>query len=174
MHQIPLRVTLAHVGTIATHVSYRDITAGDTETSKEAEMLKFFVPAVALGLALSGTAFAQSSTTTSTTPGSQATAPSGSSSNTSGMNKQNVVTANKLKQDLQSAGFSDVTVVPEAFVVRAKTKDGNPVVMTIGPHGFTAFEAMGRSNPQTGSTGSAGGSSSGSSSSGRSTSNQDG
>jgi hypothetical protein len=52
------------------------------------------------------------------------------------------MTVEKLKTDLQSAGFSDVKVMAEAFVVQAKTKDGNPVVMTIGPHGFSAFEAV--------------------------------
>ena len=30
----------------------------------------------------------------------------------------------------------------ELFVVQAKSKDGNPVLMTIGPHGVSVFEAM--------------------------------
>ncbi|MEJ1935669.1 hypothetical protein WDZ92_36215, partial [Nostoc sp. NIES-2111] len=57
------------------------------------------------------------------------------------------------KQDLQSAGFQDVNVVAESFVVQAKTKDGNPVVMTIGPHGMSVFEAM--ASGKTGNTASA-------------------
>ena len=56
------------------------------------------------------------------------------------------MTIQKLKSDLQNAGFSDVKVMAEAFVVQAKTKDGNPVVMTIGPHGFSAFEAVQNAN----------------------------
>lgn len=76
---------------------------------------------------------------------------SGMQTNTSSMhadtsNQQSaagrLATVNKVKQDLQNAGFQDVQVVAEAFVVRAKTKDGDPVVMTLGPHGLTAFEAV--------------------------------
>lgn len=61
------------------------------------------------------------------------------------------LTTRKLTQDLQNAGFTDVKVVAQAYVVQAKTKDGNPVVMTLGPHGFSAFEAV----DATGSTGKA-------------------
>jgi hypothetical protein len=99
--------------------------------------------ALALGaVALSPSAFAQSSAT-SNQSGTQ-TAPSataGQSSNQNGSN-QNEAAAQKIRQDLTSAGFTDVNVVAESFVVQAKTKDGNPVVMTIGPHGMSVFEAM--------------------------------
>lgn len=53
-----------------------------------------------------------------------------------------LATIQRVQQDLQKAGFQDVKVVAESFVVQAKTKDGNPVVMTMGPHGFSAFEAL--------------------------------
>ena len=75
--------------------------------------------------------------------------PSSSNPQTSQQNatsSQNLAAAQKIKQDLQGAGFSDVKVVAESFVVQAKTKDGNPVVMTIGPHGMSVFEAMNGSN----------------------------
>src|SRR4051812_40926757 len=42
----------------------------------------------------------------------------------------------KIRQNLQNAGFTDVKVVARSFVVQAKSSDGNPVVMTIGPHGM--------------------------------------
>jgi hypothetical protein len=61
----------------------------------------------------------------------------------------------QIQQDLKNAGFTDVKVVAESFVVQAKSKDGNPVVMTIGPHGMSAFEAMNNgtgSNSQPGTT----------------------
>lgn len=48
----------------------------------------------------------------------------------------------KIRQDLQKAGFTDVKVVARSFVVQAKSSDGNPVLMTIGPHGMSVFEAM--------------------------------
>ncbi len=54
----------------------------------------------------------------------------------------NLVAAQKIKQDLQNAGFTDVKVVAESFVVQAKSKDGDPVLMTIGPHGMSVFEAL--------------------------------
>ncbi|WP_439393452.1 hypothetical protein ACRQ5Q_29455 [Bradyrhizobium sp. PMVTL-01] len=54
---------------------------------------------------------------------------------------QNKAAIESIRKDLQSAGFSDVKVVAESFVVQAKSKDGNPVVMTIGPHGMSVFEA---------------------------------
>jgi hypothetical protein len=67
----------------------------------------------------------------------------------------NAVTAQKIRQDLQSAGFTDVKVVAESFVVQAKSKDGDPVVMTIGPRGMSVFEAMGTNSNSSSTTGSA-------------------
>jgi hypothetical protein len=55
---------------------------------------------------------------------------------------QNVAAVQRIRQDLQDAGFTDVKVIAESFVVQAKSRDGNPVVMTIGPHGMTAFETI--------------------------------
>lgn len=63
-----------------------------------------------------------------------------------------LVTAQKLTQDLQNAGFSNVKVVEEAFVVSATTKEGNPIVMTLGPNGMSAFEAITGGPASTGST----------------------
>ena len=52
-------------------------------------------------------------------------------------------TIEKLTQDLQKAGFSDVKVLEDAFLVQAKTKDGNPILMTFGPNGMSALEVRG-------------------------------
>jgi hypothetical protein len=84
-------------------------------------------------LALASPALAQNAS-----KGSQ---PSTSSQQSSTSN-QNLAAAQQIQQDLQKAGFTDVKVVAESFVVQAKSKDGNPVVMTIGPHGMSVFEAM--------------------------------
>ena len=109
-----------------------------------------FVSTLALGLAVSGTALAQSST-----------GPSGGSPNSQGNASsanqgRNVMTVNKVKQDLESAGFTNVQVLADAFVVQAKNKDGNPVVMMIGPSSMTAVETISPKASTTGSTGSAG------------------
>ena len=81
--------------------------------------------------------FAQSPTSQSQT---------GAQTNGDLTSSQNLVAAQKIKQDLKSAGFSDVKVVAESFVVQAKSRDGDPVLMTIGPHGMSVFEAMNGSN----------------------------
>jgi hypothetical protein len=86
---------------------------------------------------------------------SQTTSSQANSSPNSG---QDLVAAQKIKQDLQSAGFTNVKVVAESFVVQAQSKDGDPVLMTIGPHGMSVFEAMnssgsGSNNSTTGSAG---------------------
>lgn len=107
------------------------------------------------GLGLASPALAQSSTS-GTSPATPA-APSASAQPGAGMSagQNSQAAAQKIKQDLQSAGFKDVNVVAQSFVVQAKTKDGNPVVMTIGPHGMSVLEAMnsssGNSTDQTGS-----------------------
>jgi hypothetical protein len=73
-----------------------------------------------------------------------------------GNSNQNLATAQKIQRDLQNAGFKDVQIVAESFVVQAKSKDGDPVVMTIGPHGMSVFEAMNNSGSGSKTTGSSG------------------
>jgi hypothetical protein len=66
---------------------------------------------------------------------------------------QNIAAVQKIRHDLESAGFTDVKVVAQSFVVQAKSSDGNPVVMTIGPHGMSVFEAMGMGGANSGTVG---------------------
>jgi hypothetical protein len=40
----------------------------------------------------------------------------------------------------QQAGFTDIRIMPESFLVRAKDRDGNPVMMVINPDSITAIE----------------------------------
>ncbi|UPJ56903.1 hypothetical protein [Bradyrhizobium sp. 192] len=69
--------------------------------------------------------------------GANSTAPS-QAATSSGQN----TAVQKIQDDLKKAGFTDIKIVAESFVVQAKTKDGDPMVMTIGPHGMSVFEAM--------------------------------
>ncbi len=46
-----------------------------------------------------------------------------------------------LAGDLQKAGYTDVTIVPEAFIVQAKNKAGDPVTMFLSPDSMTVFTA---------------------------------
>ena len=41
------------------------------------------------------------------------------------------------RNDLTKAGFSDITIMPSSFLVRAKDSDGNPVMMVINPDFMT-------------------------------------
>jgi sporulation protein YlmC with PRC-barrel domain len=43
----------------------------------------------------------------------------------------------QVRDMLQKEGFTDVRVVPSSFMVRAKDKNGNPVIMSISPDSFT-------------------------------------
>ena len=104
-----------------------------------------FMSTLALALAVSGTAIAQS-TTGATNP------PSPNATKQQDAGQQSALTVDKLKQDLQNAGFSEVKVLQDAFLIQAKTKDGNPILMTIGPNGMSALEVSnpsGASQPHT-------------------------
>jgi hypothetical protein len=59
----------------------------------------------------------------------------------------------KLQKSLEDAGFSDIQIMPSSFLVRAKDRDGNPVMMVINPDSVTAVKETGsRSMPNQGST----------------------
>jgi hypothetical protein len=92
-----------------------------------------FMSALTLALAVSGPAFAQPAT------GAANPAPPAAAKSQKA-DQQSAPTIEKLTQDLQKAGFSEVKVLQDAFLVQAKTKDGNPILMTIGPNGVSALE----------------------------------
>lgn len=56
--------------------------------------------------------------------------------------QQNRNIRHKLASDLKDAGFTDVRVMPESFLVRAKDKSGDPVSMFITPNGMTEVAAV--------------------------------
>jgi hypothetical protein len=78
-----------------------------------------FVSALTLALAVSGTAFAQS------TPGAANASPPVAAKPQKA--EQSALTIEKLTQDLQKPGFSEVKILQDAFLVQAKTKDRNPM-----------------------------------------------
>lgn len=128
-------------------------------------MKALFAATALTALALSTGAFAQGQA-----PQTQHSSQSTVNSNPNQDANQTAAAAQKIRQDLASAGFTDVKVVAESFVVQAKTKDGNPVVMTIGPHGMSVFEAMNTAgtNSSTNTTGSSANSNAGSGTTGSS------
>ena len=83
-------------------------------------MKSTLLAAVLLAAAASSPAFAQGGTNSATS--SQSAANSG----------QNTV-VQKIQDDLKKAGFTDIKIVAESFVVQAKTKDGK--TPTVAPDG---------------------------------------
>jgi hypothetical protein len=87
--------------------------------------------------------------------------PSGS---TSAQNAGNSSVQQKVRQNLEQAGFTDIQVMPSSFLVRAKDPSGNPIIMLINPDSVTAVTESGGTasvpqhgrTPNTGTTGSAG------------------
>ncbi len=109
--------------------------------------MKFFVIASTLAVLMTP-AFAQSS------PSSGAQTSRATQNQSNDGQPQNIAIAQRLKKSLESEGFTDVKIVAQSFVVQGKSPDGDPVVMTIGPHGMSVFEAMnaGGSEETTGSS----------------------
>lgn len=59
-----------------------------------------------------------------------------------------------LRMALEQAGFSDIRILPESFLVQARDRDGRRVLMLISPRGFEAVTAVnpGPRPPITGGT----------------------
>ena len=102
----------------------------------------------ATGLAL---AFALPAAAQSTQPHSGSASSSGQQSGTSGQNTVNI--RQHVTQDLQQAGFTNVQVMPESFLVRAKDKQGRPVMMVINPDSVTTITETGAGQSGSGSSG---------------------
>jgi hypothetical protein len=71
-----------------------------------------------------------------------ATSPAQGQSTGSGTSQKDVDVQQHMTQDLQKAGFTNVEVMPESFLVRAKDKDGRAVMMVINPDSITSVTAV--------------------------------
>lgn len=74
----------------------------------------------------------------------------------------------ELRQKLTTAGFTDVHIIPSSFLVSAKDKGGDPVMMRIGPNSMTVLTE----EPVSQTTGNGASSSTGTKSTGSSTMNR--
>jgi hypothetical protein len=62
--------------------------------------------------------------------------------------------AQQVRKNLEDAGYSDVQLMPSSFLVKAKDKDGNPVMMVISPDSVTVVSEVHSSQAgQSGSNG---------------------
>jgi len=57
----------------------------------------------------------------------------------------------RIQQNLQAAGFTDIKIMPSSFLVRAKDREGNPMMMVINPDSVTAITETG-TQPAPGAT----------------------
>jgi hypothetical protein len=83
-------------------------------------------------------AMAQSTTPAATTP-PPAQADTSQSSVNAGSLRGHV------RDMLSSAGFSDIRIMPSSFMIHAKDKDGNPVLMSVSPDSVTEVSELGTS-----------------------------
>ncbi len=56
----------------------------------------------------------------------------------------------RVVENLKQAGFQDISVAPESFIVRAKDKSGNPVVMLLDPTSVTEVTEVGPGSQNSG------------------------
>ncbi len=109
-------------------------------------MLKMLLVPTTLVVALATPTLAATTTNSS---GPSSTTQGLSSNQTQGGNQATTpAIEQKLRSSLSQAGFTDVHIMPQSFLVRAKDKDGNPVMMIINPDSMTAVTALG-STPNT-------------------------
>jgi hypothetical protein len=110
-------------------------------------MLKKVLAPTAIAIALATPAFA--ATTTNNNGSSSATPGASSNQSQGGEQATAPAIAQKLHNGLAQAGFTDIHVMPQSFLVRAKDQDGNPVMMIINPDSMTAVTALGSSGNNT-------------------------
>ena len=101
--------------------------------------MKALLMATTAGVLLTSAAMAQMSVSPVTGPEPQpqtqgAAAPAGNIRQT-------------LRNDLEKAGFTDVTMMPGSFLVQAKNKAGEPVMMMIKPNSVAEIVDLGAATP---------------------------
>jgi hypothetical protein len=85
----------------------------------------------ATGLLLAPAAMAENTANTTTPPHAMSDSAQGTHQNM----------RQDLQNDLQKAGFTDIRVMPDSYLVRAKDKSGHPVMMMINPDSVTEVMA---------------------------------
>jgi hypothetical protein len=88
-------------------------------------------------LAASSISYAQTAPSTHAMPADSATKPATPATEAAGSSMRM-----QLSDNLKKAGYTDVKVVPEAFIVEAKNKTGEKVMMFLSPDSMTVFTAQ--------------------------------
>ncbi len=117
--------------------------------------MKMLPYAFGLTMAFVGSALAQSPSVQA--PGTQAPG----TQNKPGAAHQGQLQSPSIRQQVQAnleqAGYSDIKIMPESFLVRAKDKSGNTVMMVINPDSVTSITEIDNPNSASSTTGSAAG-----------------
>ena len=73
-----------------------------------------------------------------------AVAPTGSTNSQNATRAQQTPghLSQKLRDDLTKAGFTNITIMPSSFLVRAKDLEGDPMMMVINPNSITEVTAQ--------------------------------
>jgi hypothetical protein len=103
--------------------------------------------AAAILLASAGIAFSQA------TPSQPA--PNASVKDQSTQNQPRQPIRQQVQNNLTQAGYTDIKIMPESFLVRAKDKSGNPVMMVINPDSITAITDLSPHTSNSATTGQA-------------------
>jgi hypothetical protein len=117
-----------------------DDVAREGATNNWRRMMRF-AALIAVVPLLATAAIAQTSSTT------QPSSPNQKSTQNTPQNPQAV--QQQVRKNLEQAGFTDIRMMPSSFLVRAKDKDGNPVMMVINPDSITAVTAVPERGGQT-------------------------
>jgi hypothetical protein len=105
--------------------------------------------AIGIALACATTAFAQGPTNQSSPNPSAAAQPPGHQA------QNNQPIRQQVQDDLARAGYTDIKIMPESFLVRAKDRSGNPVMMIMNPDSVTAITEVNPRSSEHTTTGSA-------------------
>ena len=96
--------------------------------------MKIVALAAAMAMGLAGAPFALAQTTNTTNTPNTTDAP-----------QQNQGMRQQMQLDLQKAGFTDISITPQSYFVRAKDRAGNPVMIAVDPNSVeeVAFQSAG-------------------------------
>jgi hypothetical protein len=96
-------------------------------------MIRTLLTTAAAGMLISAGALAQDNSNAKQTE----TPTTESSATATPQNGKTMGLRQEMRDSLQQAGFTNVRVMPDSFLVQAKDKGGHPVAMIINPHSMT-------------------------------------
>ncbi len=97
-------------------------------------VMRSILPSIGFALALAGPAFSQ---TNSANNGSSPPTTGSISAQDRNQNQSTNI-RQQVQQNLSKAGYTDIKIMPESFLVRAKDPSGNPIMMVINPDSVAA------------------------------------